>query len=84
MEAPVEKQIEGHVRVCCHTVVWRYWGFEHTIDSKARERLETDAEDRAQECIIDGYSSGNLCTILFFDHDQAEEIRGWWEIEWPD
>jgi hypothetical protein len=70
-------QVEGTFEVCAHWVRYRYWdNLPHNPSPELLERLEESAEERAKECIIDGYVEGEL------NHcDGEREIRGWWEID---
>ena len=72
-------EFETTVEVCCHRVALRYWDFTHKLTDELREELTTHGEERAQECIIDGCSSGEL-NCYYVDGKKEEEIRGWWEI----
>jgi hypothetical protein len=59
-----------------HHVKYRFWNdipFELTDD--LRERLESEAEERAKDMIKEGYSSGELNY-----EDDKIQLRGWWEI----
>ena len=67
------------VEVCCHTVEFRYWDFDHEITENLKALLTEHAEERAKQCIVEGCSSGEL--NYYHPHaNEGEEIRGWWEI----
>jgi hypothetical protein len=70
----------GTVEVCCHTVAFRYWDFEHELTEELEGVLTEHAEERAKQCISDGFFSGQL-NCFYATDDNDEEIRGWWEIE---
>jgi hypothetical protein len=75
------KHFEGTASVCAHTVDFRYWDFEAEVTPELEEELTEHAEQRAQECIIEGYHSGELNCLYVSDDEEEEEIRGWWEIQ---
>jgi hypothetical protein len=75
-----EKNVEGRVNVCCHHVAYRYWwSGKPTLTDDVRDSLKEDAEGRAKECIIEGYHSGELCSLVV-EGDKDYEVFGWWEI----
>jgi hypothetical protein len=75
------RKLEGEIDVCCHRVAWRFWGFKSEITDELKLHLETEAEERSQECIIKGFQSGQLCAYYTSEmDDDGEEIYGWWEI----
>lgn len=69
---------ETVVEVCAHRVNLRYWDFEQELTDELKERLTTEGEDRAKQCISEGYVSGEL---VYCDPETEEEISGWWEID---
>jgi len=70
---------ETTAEVCCHRVALRYWDFTSRLTDALKDELTEHGEERAQECIIDGCSSGEL-NCYYVDGKKEEEIRGWWEI----
>jgi hypothetical protein len=66
--------LEGSCRVCAHHVSFWFRG-EHEITDDIKKRLEEHAEERIKDCIIDDYSSGELCY-----EDDKHEFHGWWAI----
>ena len=70
--------IEGEITVCAHRVVYRYWDAENSITDELAREMEEGAEQRAKECIIEGYIAGEL---NFYRAEPEEEISGWWEIQ---
>lgn len=71
------RQLEGVLEICAHRVIWRYWDFGSLrLTQEVIESLESQAEERAKECIIEGYYAGQLC-----GHWDDHEVFGWWEIE---
>ena len=76
--------VEGISDICAHRVKWSYFGNEHIdideITKEIRERLESGAEERAKEIIIEGCAQGELNTVIVVD-DKDYEVRGWWKIE---
>jgi hypothetical protein len=71
---------EGVLDVCCHRVTFYFDipGIPHVEDFA--ERMEEEAEERAQFCISEGCYSGDLCTVLVRGQKEYE-IFGWWSIE---
>ena len=69
------ESFEGTVEVCCHSVAFRYWDFDHELTDELVEVLTEEGEQRARACIVEGYHSGELNCLY-----DEEEIRGWWEI----
>ncbi len=68
---------ENTVEVCCHRVSIRYWNFpKRILTDEVKSLLDDEGERRAKDCIIDGYSSGQLNCL----YDETE-FQGWWEIE---
>ena len=80
------RTVEGEVSVCAHRVSW--WveleeGMRLTHDDKAEllEEVEEAAEERAKECIVEGYVSGQLIHHYYRQRDDKEfELLGWWDI----
>ena len=74
---------EGEVETCCHHVSFSYWDFDHELTLELETELTEHTEQRAKECIIEGYSSGELNCLYHTKQDGSddEEIRGWWEIK---
>lgn len=71
------RQLEGVLHVCAHRVAYRYWDFGSLrLTDEVKESLELQAEERAKECITEGYLAGQLC-----GHWDDHEVFGWWEIE---
>jgi hypothetical protein len=77
-KAKETSHFEGEVSVCAHRVTFRYWDFKCELTDEVKELLEEGAEERAKECIIEGYVEGELNTVV-----DEEEVRGWWEIDRP-
>ncbi len=77
-----KQHFEGVVEVCCRRVVFCYWDFEQELTPQLEIELALHAEERAKECIVNGYRSGQL-NCFYYDNVRIheEEIRGWWEIE---
>lgn len=69
--------------VCAHRV--EYWyndlPYDPEIDIELASALETEAEERAKACIIDGMVAGELNCLYTDDGTDQFEIRGWWEIK---
>ncbi len=80
----IMETVQGTSKVCAHRVKWSYFGNEHIdigeITEEIRERLESGAEERAKEQIIEDYVQGELNTVIVMD-DKDYEVRGWWKIE---
>ena len=76
-----EQSLETTVDVCCHRVAVRYWGFRSKLTPELEALLTEEGERRAQECIIDGCHSGQLCCYYCPEDGKEEEIHGWYEIE---
>ena len=74
-------EFEGIVNVCAHSVTFRYWDFDLELTDELRDFLTEEAEERAQQCIIEGYHSGELNCLYVDDGGEEHEIGGWWEIE---
>jgi stress-induced morphogen len=72
---------EGAIEVCAHRVVYSYWDMAAKLTDELKHALETHAEERAKECIIDGCHAGELNCYWHGDDGKEEEIRGWWEID---
>ena len=68
--------LQGQVNVCCHQVSYWYNITGVPLADRVATRLEAEAEDRAKDCIIEGYWSGELCCLL----DGKREVTGWWKI----
>jgi len=67
--------VEGTVEVLCHRV--SYWYKSNKIAVKNTiDMLKTEAEERAEYCIKEGYNQGEL-------NYESEDYnaRGWWKIE---
>jgi len=77
------KSFETEVETCCHHVSVRYWGFNHKLTPELQTELIDEAQRRATDCIIEGFSSGELNCLYHTKQDGSddEEIRGWWEIK---
>jgi len=69
-------KIEKIIEVCCHQVKYWYDIGRMKQTDELLEALESGAEERAKECIIEGIVSGELNTVWNGDR----EIRGWWKI----
>ena len=76
-----QTSFETSVEVCCHHVAVRWWGFTSELTDELKDTLTEEGESRAQECIIDGCHSGQLCCYYVDNDGKEEEIYGWWEIE---
>jgi hypothetical protein len=82
---PCEQQaklpsVEGTLHVCAHTVAYHYWSIDVPLSGEDLEVLQTHAEERAKELIVDGVVMGELnCPIGDIGGDS---IRGWWKIQW--
>jgi len=76
--ATKERKFNGTVSVCAHQVAFRYWEIGRELTADLEVRLTSEAEERAQDCIIEGYREGELNCL---DPESQEEIRGWWEID---
>lgn len=72
-----KRGIKGEIEVCAHRVSYSYWNAENEINDEVAAEMEEHAEDRAKECITQGYHSGEL---NFYRAEPEEEVRGWWEI----
>lgn len=76
------RTFSGTVEVCCHRVSFWYGIERYRLTGEEEQCLTDDAEERAKECIIDGYHSGELCSVLVRHKPFKEmELRGWWTIE---
>ena len=70
---------EGVVSVCAHRVSYWYEWDGRRVKPEV-EVLEEAAEDRAKECLVEGYVSGELnCLVPWGCTDH--EVRGWWSIQ---
>jgi hypothetical protein len=69
--------VEGSTETCCHRVSFWFEG-EDEVNLPLKRELEGHAEERAKECIIQGYRSGEL---NYIDSDTEHEYTGWWKIE---
>lgn len=67
--------IEGESKVCCHRISWWYEIPKIRMNDGLIRVFEEAAEDRAQVCIIDGCSSGQLCCGV-----GDRSFCGWFEI----
>jgi len=68
---------EGIVKACCHTV--SYWlGGDHEISEALKKEMEEHAEERAKECIVQGYNQGEL---NYIESTTEHEYTGWWRID---
>ena len=76
-----ERSFETTVEVCAHRVAVRYWDFDAELTDELEEVLTEHGEERARECIVEGYHSGELNCLYTDAQGEQEEIRGWWEIE---
>lgn len=74
------KEFSGCVNVCAHNVDFRYWDFMANLTDELETELTEHAEERAQDCIVEGYQSGDLNYLYVNAKGEGEEIRGWWEI----
>ena len=70
------RTLRGQVNVCCHQVSYWYDITGVRITDSVATRLEIEAEEWAETCIVQGYWSGELNCLL----DGEREVRGWWEI----
>ena len=75
LDEEMEKKHQGEITVLAHIISFR-WSGEQKITSEMQEALTELAENRAKECIIEGYVSGEL----IYDNDNLF-YRGWWEIK---
>jgi hypothetical protein len=67
---------QGAVQACCHIV--KYWyKWDGRRAKVSRSLLEEEAEQRAKDCIIEGYCEGELNCLT----PNSQEVRGWWAIE---
>jgi len=60
----------GIERICSHNIEWR-------LEAKGLQLWDMDIE-HIQNCLIDNYVSGELCTIT----PSGKEARGWWNIQY--
>ena len=65
------ESFEGTVEVCCHSVAFRYWDFDHELTDELEAALAEEAESRACDCIVEGDHSGELNCLY-----DEEEFRG--------
>ena len=70
------RTLAGQVDVCCHQVSYWYDITGMRLVDGTATRLEAEAEDRAKDCIIEGYWSGELCCVV----GGEREVHGWWQI----
>lgn len=70
-----ENSFEGTVEVLAHQVSFWFKG-QNEITDELKELLKEEAENRANYCINDGYTSGELNY-----EDDEHSFRGWWEIQ---
>lgn len=70
-----EHSYESTVEVLAHQVSY-WWKGEKEITPETKEMLEEEAENRATDCIKEGYTSGEL---NYEDLDVS--YRGWWSIK---
>lgn len=77
---------DGSCEVCAHRVTFRYWNIPEELanfmEDELCDELDNHAEDRAKECIIQGYESGELnCCYVHSNTDKEYEVGGWWQID---
>ena len=74
------KQLEKKIEI-----TYRWWRSEGSkIKPKHIEALNETAIERIQECMKDGYTSGQLLDTVRMDgHDGEDgtEYEGWWEAK---
>ena len=70
-------EINGNINVCCHNVFYTYDIGRLKNTEELREQLAEVAEERAKECISNGYREGELNCVW----KGEQEIRGWWKID---
>lgn len=68
---------EGVVETCAHRVSFWFDLEEIELTPELEEWLTEHAEERAKQCIIEGYVSGEL---NYYHSDTDSELRGWWDI----
>ena len=59
----------GIERICSHYIVW-------SLEGKGLKLWDVDVE-HIQNCLIDNYVEGELCTIS----PNGQEVWGWWSIQ---
>jgi hypothetical protein len=59
----------GIERICSHNVEWR-------LEGKGHRLWDCDVE-HIQNCLIENYVSGELCTI-----SNGRTVWGWWNIQY--
>ena len=60
----------GVERICSHNIEWR-------LNAKGIQLWDADIE-HIQNCLIDNYISGELCTLT----SNGKEVFGWWNIKY--
>lgn len=74
-----KREYKGEIEVYCHRIKYNFW-WDHrhlTTDTPGlREKLDTDAEERAKLSIEQGVVCGEINTDF-----RDKDIRGYWEID---
>ena len=72
----VNEELDTEISACGHRVSIKYWGLgKIDVSDDFHDDLILHAEERAIECINEGYVQGQLVYCI----DEAE-ILGWWKI----
>ena len=72
-------KISGEVEVLNHTIEF-YYDVGTKLSPEAKNILTCGAESRATEMIIEGYNSGELCSVITGKRSE-KEYHGWWSIK---
>jgi hypothetical protein len=71
----IDPVYKDYVHVCAHNIYF-YFNLPRDITEEEKSFLKTEAEDRAQSQIIEGYVEGELNY-----ESETLSCRGWWRIE---
>ena len=75
-----KRSFETESHVCAHRVAIRFWDIGVDLSGELEALLAEHGEDRALECIKEGYVEGELNYCFVDDRGNETELMGWWEI----